>query len=167
MGLFMSSHLFATQSFCILLSRLDSLLLEMATQHGSDFPMSLSPDAWVVVPIWRTENKRAFNLPPTPPPTASKGMRCCFLPSTISGNTEITCRLKLCLYRKDHNLEYLLACQVPKGGLSLPSNRKDCPLCLRERTNPAMAAASGFVFCYPCIFTYIQKVGGYGRGVDV
>eukprot|EP00850_Spirogloea_muscicola_P002073 SM000008S22162 [mRNA] locus=s8:169171:172336:+ [translate_table: standard] len=44
-----------------------------------------------------------------------------------------------------------------EGGLSPPSDRRLCPLCLQSRTNPAMVATSGFVFCYPCIFSYVQQ----------
>lgn len=41
-------------------------------------------------------------------------------------------------------------------GLDLPSDKALCPLCLNVRTNPAIAA-SGYAFCYPCIFNYVQK----------
>lgn len=41
-------------------------------------------------------------------------------------------------------------------GLELPEDKTLCPLCLNPRTNPAIAA-SGYSFCYPCIFGYVQK----------
>jgi len=41
-------------------------------------------------------------------------------------------------------------------GLHLPEDKTLCPLCLSPRTNPAMAS-SGYVFCYPCIFNYVQR----------
>lgn len=43
------------------------------------------------------------------------------------------------------------------GGVSLPADRSICALCRAVRTNPAAIAASGFVFCYPCIYTYVQQ----------
>jgi peroxin-12 len=40
-------------------------------------------------------------------------------------------------------------------GVSLPADKTMCALCERERTNPA-CSPSGYVFCYPCIFAYVQ-----------
>ncbi|KAF2069560.1 hypothetical protein CYY_009116 [Polysphondylium violaceum] len=40
------------------------------------------------------------------------------------------------------------------GGLAIPQDKTMCPLCLKKRTNPTICG-SGFVFCYPCIFTYV------------
>ncbi|EGG24647.1 RING zinc finger-containing protein [Cavenderia fasciculata] len=42
------------------------------------------------------------------------------------------------------------------GGLAVPQDKQQCPLCLQPRTNPAICG-SGFVFCYPCIFNYVQQ----------
>ncbi|GAQ88910.1 peroxin 12 [Klebsormidium nitens] len=47
--------------------------------------------------------------------------------------------------------------KAAEGGISLPRDKHLCPLCQRPRTNPAMAAFSGFVFCYPCIFQYVNQ----------
>ncbi|RLN96934.1 hypothetical protein BBJ28_00019418 [Nothophytophthora sp. Chile5] len=33
-----------------------------------------------------------------------------------------------------------------------------CPLCKQQRVNPAMAP-SGYVFCYPCLYRYIEQHG--------
>jgi len=33
-----------------------------------------------------------------------------------------------------------------------------CPLCKQQRVNPAMAP-SGYVFCYPCIYRYVEQHG--------
>lgn len=44
-------------------------------------------------------------------------------------------------------------------GVALPSDPSICPLCLTKRTNPAMAVVSGYVFCYPCLFNYVGRVG--------
>lgn len=46
---------------------------------------------------------------------------------------------------------------VGKDGLQLPADGKICPLCLRSRTNPAVVATSGFVFCYTCAFHYVTQ----------
>ena len=43
-----------------------------------------------------------------------------------------------------------------EGGVSLPTDKTKCPICREERTNPAIVG-SGYVFCYPCIFNYVQK----------
>jgi peroxin-12 len=48
--------------------------------------------------------------------------------------------------------------QVAKDGLQLPADGKICPLCTRPRTNPAVVATSGFVFCYTCAFHYVTQV---------
>ncbi|CAI5989015.1 unnamed protein product [Closterium sp. NIES-64] len=49
--------------------------------------------------------------------------------------------------------------QVAPAGIPVPSDRSLCPLCLCRRTNPTAPATSGFIFCYPCIFAYVDKVG--------
>ncbi|KAJ2723548.1 ubiquitin-protein ligase peroxin 12 [Coemansia sp. Benny D115] len=43
-------------------------------------------------------------------------------------------------------------------GVPLPEDQSLCPLCLKQRTNPAMAA-SGYVFCYPCIHRHVDAEG--------
>lgn len=50
------------------------------------------------------------------------------------------------------------ALQVAKDGIRLPADGKMCPLCTRPRTNPAVVATSGFVFCYTCAFHYVTQV---------
>ncbi|CAM6052070.1 unnamed protein product [Sphagnum compactum] len=47
--------------------------------------------------------------------------------------------------------------KVAEGGIQLPADRRLCPICMRQRTNPALIAVSGFVFCYPCIFNYVTQ----------
>jgi len=42
------------------------------------------------------------------------------------------------------------------GGLAIPQDKTVCPLCLKKRTNPTICG-SGFVFCYPCIFSYVGE----------
>jgi len=34
-----------------------------------------------------------------------------------------------------------------------------CPICRMKRTNDTALSSSGFVFCYPCIFRYVQDTG--------
>ncbi|XP_076607780.1 peroxisome assembly protein 12 [Chaetodon auriga] len=36
------------------------------------------------------------------------------------------------------------------------SDRKNCPLCRRLRTNATVLSTSGFVFCYRCIYAYVK-----------
>lgn len=38
----------------------------------------------------------------------------------------------------------------------LGSDRENCPLCRRLRTNATVLSTSGFVFCYRCIYTYVK-----------
>lgn len=58
----------------------------------------------------------------------------------------------------DLNESYLILSQVANDGLALPADGKICPLCTQLRTNPAVVATSGFVFCYTCIFHYVDQV---------
>ncbi|RHY80514.1 hypothetical protein DYB35_012286 [Aphanomyces astaci] len=44
------------------------------------------------------------------------------------------------------------------SAISLSSETRRCGLCRRPRTNPA-SCVSGFVFCYPCIHSYVQDHG--------
>merc|ERR1712004_478248 len=41
--------------------------------------------------------------------------------------------------------------------VNLPSAATVCPLCSRVRTNDTVLSVSGFVFCYPCIYRYVEK----------
>jgi peroxin-12 len=34
-----------------------------------------------------------------------------------------------------------------------------CPLCLRECVEPAMASCSGYVFCFPCLRSHVERHG--------
>lgn len=36
------------------------------------------------------------------------------------------------------------------------TDRRNCPLCRRLRTNATVLSTSGFVFCYRCIYTYVK-----------
>ncbi|KJE93899.1 hypothetical protein CAOG_04617 [Capsaspora owczarzaki ATCC 30864] len=47
--------------------------------------------------------------------------------------------------------------KIPEQGLALPQDASICPLCLKQRTNPAVVAVSGLVFCYPCIHPYLEQ----------
>lgn len=46
-----------------------------------------------------------------------------------------------------------------RRGVPLPRDRSKCPLCLRERTNPALVVCSGYVFCYPCLHAFVLDQG--------
>lgn len=39
-------------------------------------------------------------------------------------------------------------------GVAVPEDQSLCPICLQQRTNPAMTA-TGYVFCYPCIYRHV------------
>lgn len=47
--------------------------------------------------------------------------------------------------------------KAAEKGIPLPKDKRVCPLCMKKRTNPALVASSGFVFCYPCIFPYVSQ----------
>eukprot|EP00040_Diaphanoeca_grandis_P007226 m.40106 g.40106 ORF g.40106 m.40106 type:complete len:355 (-) comp18390_c1_seq1:8-1072(-) len=44
-----------------------------------------------------------------------------------------------------------------REGLTLPEDASLCPICRESRTNPTALAASGLVFCYPCIFKHVER----------
>ena len=44
-------------------------------------------------------------------------------------------------------------------GVPLPQDPSLCALCLRKRTNPALAVCSGYVFCYPCLHSFVLEKG--------
>ena len=46
---------------------------------------------------------------------------------------------------------------VTNGEISLPANRRICPICEDVRSNAAVLSSSGFVFCYPCIHSYVSE----------
>ncbi|KAM9779972.1 peroxisome assembly protein 12 [Neosynchiropus ocellatus] len=37
-----------------------------------------------------------------------------------------------------------------------PAQDRNCPLCGKPRTNATALSTSGFVFCYPCIYTHVK-----------
>ncbi|ORX37489.1 hypothetical protein BCR36DRAFT_375697 [Piromyces finnis] len=41
-------------------------------------------------------------------------------------------------------------------GLPIPDDVTICPLCHHKRTNTAVTS-TGYAFCYPCIFNYIEE----------
>lgn len=64
-------------------------------------------------------------------------------------------------YTSDSNAPALMSLPVPEP----PKNDEDlattpynvCPVCLRTRTNDTTLSVSGYVFCYPCIYEYVNK----------
>ena len=48
---------------------------------------------------------------------------------------------------------------VAPGGVSLPKDKRLCPLCLKKRTNPALSPPSGIAFCFPCIAASVEQTG--------
>ncbi|KAJ9523204.1 hypothetical protein QJQ45_023990, partial [Haematococcus lacustris] len=44
-------------------------------------------------------------------------------------------------------------------GVGLPLDPATCPVCRRPCVNPAQMATSGYVFCYPCVFAWVQEHG--------
>ena len=47
--------------------------------------------------------------------------------------------------------------KMAPNGVALPKTQGDCPLCRRSTVNPTALASSGLVFCYPCIFKYVDR----------
>eukprot|EP01059_Diplonema_ambulator_P011098 TRINITY_DN21068_c0_g1_i2.p1 TRINITY_DN21068_c0_g1~~TRINITY_DN21068_c0_g1_i2.p1 ORF type:complete len:341 (+),score=42.25 TRINITY_DN21068_c0_g1_i2:668-1690(+) len=45
----------------------------------------------------------------------------------------------------------------PKELSSLPSDPSICPLCTHSITNPTLNAASGIVYCYPCVHQHVES----------
>lgn len=46
-----------------------------------------------------------------------------------------------------------------KSAAGLPADPTLCPICLRQRSNPAVVIATGVVYCYACIWQKIDSVG--------
>jgi hypothetical protein len=46
-----------------------------------------------------------------------------------------------------------------KSAAGLPADPTVCPICLRQRSNPAVVVATGVVYCYACIWPKIDSVG--------
>jgi peroxin-12 len=44
-------------------------------------------------------------------------------------------------------------------GIRLPNDLGLCPLCRSKRVNSAMIATSGYVFCYPCAYKFVESHG--------
>ncbi|XP_060081299.1 peroxisome assembly protein 12-like [Ylistrum balloti] len=64
-------------------------------------------------------------------------------------------------YTSDSNAPMLMSLPVPEApkcdeDLSTPPYNV-CPVCLRTRTNDTALSVSGYVFCYPCIYEYVNK----------
>lgn len=59
------------------------------------------------------------------------------------------------------NASYIPLPPVPlrpsSKGISLPTDKSLCPLCHQVRRNPAVCVSSGYVFCYQCIFTFVER----------
>ncbi|KXZ52227.1 hypothetical protein GPECTOR_10g858 [Gonium pectorale] len=47
----------------------------------------------------------------------------------------------------------------PPAGVGLPADPSECPICRKRTTNPATVATSGYVFCYPCVFSHVMQHG--------
>ena len=45
----------------------------------------------------------------------------------------------------------------PAPGVTLPADSTRCPLCGRARRLPAVLAASGYAFCFPCVVRYVRQ----------
>eukprot|EP00903_Cladosiphon_okamuranus_P013504 g12577.t1 len=45
------------------------------------------------------------------------------------------------------------------GGCGVPTDSGACPSCGGARMNPALCAASGFVFCYRCLSSHVREHG--------
>ena len=48
--------------------------------------------------------------------------------------------------------------QFAGGAIALTVDPSVCPICRRQRSNPAMTV-TGYVFCYPCIYAHIADHG--------
>ena len=47
--------------------------------------------------------------------------------------------------------------QPAQHGIKLPPHPAQCPLCKKVCTNPTALSSSGYVFCYPCIYKYLNQ----------
>eukprot|EP01100_Stratorugosa_tubuloviscum_P015116 TRINITY_DN849_c0_g1_i1.p1 TRINITY_DN849_c0_g1~~TRINITY_DN849_c0_g1_i1.p1 ORF type:complete len:413 (-),score=129.50 TRINITY_DN849_c0_g1_i1:21-1259(-) len=49
--------------------------------------------------------------------------------------------------------------QQAAGGIPIATNKLDCSICNKKRSNSAALTTSGLVFCYSCIHSFIEKNG--------
>ena len=47
----------------------------------------------------------------------------------------------------------------PSTERRLPKSSRLCPICRREKKDPAVLTASGFVFCYACVMSHVKDSG--------
>lgn len=45
---------------------------------------------------------------------------------------------------------------ISSRGVQLPEDKSLCPLCTKQRMNPAIVVCSGYVFCYSCVYHFIE-----------
>ena len=55
--------------------------------------------------------------------------------------------------------KYASYLQVMSTDLKLPPTKQQCPLCRQKHVNATTTSISGFVYCYSCLYNYIQKFG--------
>lgn len=84
---------------------------------------------------------------PIPPPPEDIPVRADV--SALAGGCDF-----VCTYPDERVFSFLA--QPNPAGLPVPSDPTVCPICLKPRTNPT-TIPSGFVFCYPCIFNYVDE----------
>jgi peroxin-12 len=48
------------------------------------------------------------------------------------------------------------ATAMPEMQIGVMVKKDMCPICKRTRSNPCQLTTSGYVFCYPCIHSYVE-----------
>lgn len=64
-------------------------------------------------------------------------------------------------YANDEISSTFMSLPVPEPPKKLqcrkcPADNTRCPLCLKTRSNDTVISVTGFVFCYPCIYKYVE-----------
>jgi peroxin-12 len=91
---------------------------------------------------WYAENKQTAPALPTPPPPR---------PPLVTTTTTTTAPLPVPLFTRCDTRQV-----VEEAGKKMDG---ECGLCGKRRTNPAMVAGTGYVFCYPCLHASVSSHG--------
>ncbi|GFT80489.1 peroxisome assembly protein 12 [Nephila pilipes] len=77
---------------------------------------------------------------------------------TISVGAFLTQFINWWYYREGNTASFAaLPVPPPPSKWSYEEAVDNCPLCKKKRTNDTVLSSSGFVFCYPCIFHFVQE----------
>jgi len=117
-------------------------------EDSSSLVLPLLLFAFKFLEWWYAENKQSAPALPTPPPPR---------PPAVKQPPKRTPPLLLLLLTRPICVS--LSRKVVGEAASAGKNQGECGLCGKRRTNPAMVAGTGYVFCYPCLHASVATHG--------